>query len=97
MATYVSLSTFTEQGIKGIKDTVKRSDAFKEAAKAAGVTVKEILWTQGQYDIVLISEAPDDAAISALALNLAKLGNVRGQTLRAFTASEMTKILEKVA
>jgi uncharacterized protein with GYD domain len=95
MATYVSLSTFTEQGLKGIKDTVKRSEAYKEAAKAAGITVKEILWTQGQYDIVLIAEAPDDATISALALNLAKMGNVRGQTLRAFTAAEMTKILRR--
>ena len=96
MATYVSLSNFTDQGIKSIKDTVKRSEALREGAKAAGITVKEILWTQGQYDLVLIFEAPDDATVSALALSAARLGNVRGQTLRAFTAGEMTKILEKV-
>jgi uncharacterized protein with GYD domain len=61
------------------------------------VTIKEVLWTQGQYDIVLISDGPDELAGSALALNTLKQGNVRGQTLRAFTAAEMAKILEQVA
>ena len=58
--------------------------------------MKEILWTQGQYDLVTIVEAPDDAAIAAMGLSVAKMGNVTGQTLRAFTASEMEKILAKV-
>jgi len=97
MATYVILSNFTDQGIKSVKDTVKRSEAVREGARAAGITVKDILWTQGQYDVVLVLEAPDDAAVSTLMLSAARLGNVRGQTLRAFTAGEMTKILEKVA
>jgi uncharacterized protein with GYD domain len=96
MATYVTLATFTDQGIRNVKDTAKRAEAFKKGAKQAGVTVKEILWLQGQYDFLTIIEAPDDAAASALALSVAKLGNIRGQTLRAFTAAEMEKILEKV-
>jgi uncharacterized protein with GYD domain len=97
MATYVLLATFTEQGIHNVKDSVKRAEAFKKAAKQAGASVKELLWLQGQYDLVTIVEAPDDTTASALALNVAKLGNIRGQTLRAFTAAEMEKILEKVA
>ena len=97
MTTYVTLINFTEQGLKTIKDTVKRSEAAKKTAAANGVKVKEILWLQGQYDMVVISESDDDTKRMALALNTLKNGNVRGQTLRAYTASEMEKILEHVA
>jgi uncharacterized protein with GYD domain len=97
MATYVSLVNFTEKGVREIADTVKRSDAFKKLAKKVGATVKELVWTQGKYDIVAIIEAPDDATASALFLSVARLGNIRSQTLRAFTAAEMEKVLEKVA
>ena len=96
MPTYVTLSNFTEQGMKNIKDTAKRAEAFKKAAKEAGITIKELLWTQGQYDIVTVLEAPDEISASALALSVGKLGNITGQTLRAFTATEMEKILQKV-
>ena len=67
MVTYVVLSTFTDQGIRNAKDTMKRAEAFKDMAKKVGVTVKEIFWTQGQYDIVTIVEAQDE--LSATALN----------------------------
>ena len=97
MATYVTLYNFTDQGTRTIKETIKRADAAKKAAAAAGAKVKEILWLQGKYDIIVISEASDDIAGAAFGLNTVKLGNVRGQTLRAFTAAEMEKILEKVA
>ena len=97
MATYISLVNFTEKGIREISDTVKRADAFKKLAKKLGATVKELVWTQGMYDIVAIIDAPDDATASALSLSVAKLGNIRSQTLHAFTAAEMEKILEKVA
>ena len=96
MATYVSLVNLTEKGAREINDTVKRADAFKTLAKKLGATVKELVWTQGKYDIVAIVEAPDDATASAVFLSAAKLGNIRSQTLRAFTAAEMEKILEKV-
>jgi uncharacterized protein with GYD domain len=97
MATYVTLYNFTDQGLRNIKDTVKRADAAKKAAAGVGAKIKDILWLQGQYDIVVISESSDEIAGSAFALNTLKLGNVHGQTLRAFTAAEMEKILEKVA
>ncbi len=96
MPTFVTLANFTDQGLRNIKDSPKRAEAFKSLAKEHGCTVKEILWTHGHYDIVSIVEAPDEAAASSLALSLAKLGNVRGHTLRAFSAAEMQKILDKV-
>ena len=97
MATYVTLVNFTEKGFHDIKDTIKRVEAFKELAKKHGATVKEILWTQGAYDMVSIIEAPDGETFAALMLNVARLGNVHGQSLRGFTAAEMEKILEKVS
>jgi uncharacterized protein with GYD domain len=96
MATYVTLGNFTHQGIQHVEDTTKRADAFKGAAKKAGCTVKEIYWTQGQFDTVMIMDAPDEASATAVLMSLGKLGNVRTQTLRAFTAAELAPILNKV-
>jgi uncharacterized protein with GYD domain len=97
MATYILLANFTDQGIRNVKDTMKRAEAFKATAKKAGVTVKEIFWTLGQHDIVTIVDAPDDMAITAAGLQLGMLGNIRTQTLRAFPATEMERILSKIA
>jgi uncharacterized protein with GYD domain len=96
MPTYVTLANFTDQGMRDVKNIPKRAEAFKSAAKQFGCTVKELLYTQGQYDVVSIVEAPDEATASALTLSIAKNGNVSGQTLRAFSVAEMEKILAKV-
>ena len=96
MATYIVLANFTEQGIRNVKDTTKRADAFKEMAKSSGVTVKDLYWTLGHFDIVATVEAADDMMVTALGLTLGKSGNVRTQTLRAFSPSEMASILSKV-
>jgi uncharacterized protein with GYD domain len=96
MASYILLASYTEQGIKGIKDTVKRTSAVKEMAKKAGVEMKESYWTLGQFDVVALFEAPDDATMTAFSLSVAKLGNVKTQTLRAFSGKEMTDILSKL-
>ncbi|HWB45987.1 MAG TPA: GYD domain-containing protein [Hyphomicrobiaceae bacterium] len=96
MATYVLLATYTEQGLRGIKDTIKRTEAVREMAKKAGLTMKESYWTLGQYDVVAVFEAPDDAAMTAFALAIAKLGNVKTQTLRAFSSKEMAGVLGKI-
>lgn len=96
MATFVVLGCFTEQGIRDAKDTTKRAEAFKEMAKKIGVTVKDVYWTLGQFDVVAICEAPDDATASALAFSVGALGNVRTQTLRAFSQSEIGAILGKM-
>ena len=97
MAYYVLLSNFTDQGIKSIKDTQKRAEAFKALAKKKGAKIHTLLWTLGQHDVVAIAEADDDIAITALALSIASLGNVRTQTLRAFDAADMSKIMAKMA
>ncbi|AND93238.1 uncharacterized protein with GYD domain [Bradyrhizobium diazoefficiens] len=96
MVTYVVLGNFTDQGVRNVKDSPKRADAFKEMAKTFGVTVKEIVWTQGRYDVVTVLEAPDEAAAMSLSLSLSALGNVRTETLRAFSAADMTKIVGKM-
>ena len=97
MATYIVLANFTEQGIRNVKDSPQRADAFKDMAKKTGATVKDVFWTHGQYDAVAIVEAPDDASATALGLSVAKLGNIRTQTLRAFSAADMKNILGKVS
>jgi uncharacterized protein with GYD domain len=96
MAMYVVLANFTDQGVRNVKDSTKRAEAFKELAKSSGATVKDLYWTLGQYDIVATVDAPNDMAITALGLTLAKAGNVRTQTLRAFSQAEMGSILSKV-
>ncbi len=73
MVTYVVLTKFTDQGIRNAKDSPKRAEAFKQMAATFGATVKELFWTQGQFDIVTVVEAPDE--ISATALNLSIKGS----------------------
>jgi uncharacterized protein with GYD domain len=73
-----------------------RRGPFKAAAKKAGATVKDVFWTLGQYDVVAIVEAPDDVSMTALGLDTGRLGNVRTQTLRAFSAADMKNILAKL-
>lgn len=96
MASYIALATFTDQGIRSVKDTVKRADAAKELAKRYGVTMTQIWWTLGQYDIVVLLDAPDDASATAFNLALCSAGNVRTQTLKAFTRDETAAMLGKL-
>jgi uncharacterized protein with GYD domain len=96
MATFITLVNFTDQGIKNIKESPKRANAFQDLAKKSGCTVKEVYWTQGQYDLITVVEAPDEQTMSALILSVAGAGNVRGQTLRAFNAAEFGAILKKM-
>jgi uncharacterized protein with GYD domain len=97
MATYILLGTFTDQGIRNIKDTTKRAEAVRAMGKKAGVAVKDVFWTLGQYDVAAILDAPDEAAATSLALSIGALGNVRTQLLRAFTEKEIGPILREVS
>ncbi len=96
MPTYVSLLNWTDQGIRKVKETTKRSKAFLDRAGKMKVKVREIYWTMGRYDVVVIMEAPDDEAISRLMLGVGALGNFKSETLRAFSAQEMTQILKEM-
>lgn len=96
MATFISTIKFTQQGIKGIDDSTKRAAAFKAAAKKLGAKVTNVYWTLGEYDGLLVLESPDDETAMTVLLHLAALGNVHTTTVRAFTASEMDKIIANV-
>lgn len=97
MVTYIALASFTDQGVKNVKETTRRADAVKEMGVKFGVNMKDIYWTLGQYDLVVFLEAADDAAVTAFSLSIAAAGNVRMQSLRAFSKDEMNVILGKMA
>jgi uncharacterized protein with GYD domain len=96
MATYISLVQFTDKGIQAAKETTERVSEWVAKVESKGVTLKQMYWTLGQYDQVCIFDAPDDETAASVLLAADMLGNIRTQTLRAFTASEMEKILAKV-
>ena len=93
MATYISLIKLTHQGVTTIKEGPSRLDAGKETFKAFGSELRAFYFTMGQYDIVAISEAPDDAAAAKVALAIGAAGNVSTETLRAFTEDEYREIV----
>jgi uncharacterized protein with GYD domain len=95
MATFIALLQFTDQGVRSVANTTKRSEDAKGAAAKMGVTFKDMFWTLGHYDVVVVAEAPDDETMTALMLKLGSLGNVKSETLRAFSAAEMEAILRK--
>ena len=96
MATFIVLGSFTDQGVRTVKESPKRADAFKALAAKAGVKVRDIYWTLGHYDVVSVVEAPDSATATSLGLAIASLGNIRTETLTAFSAEEFGKILGKM-
>ena len=96
MATYIVLGKFTDQGIRSVKDTAKRADAFKAMAKKAGATVKDLYWTLGQFDVITMVDAPDDATLASLLMSAGALGNLHTQSLRAFSAEEMGAIVGRM-
>jgi uncharacterized protein with GYD domain len=61
-----------------------------------GVRVKEIYWTMGQYDVVTIIDAPDDATATRVLLAAGSMGNVQTETLRAYTQNEVARILKGI-
>ena len=96
MATHIFLVRFTREGARAIHDSPKRAAAFAKTAQRLGIEVEATYWTSGSYDGVLLLDAPDDEAASALALTLARAGNVQTETLRAFDRERMKAILARV-
>lgn len=93
MPAYISLINFTEQGVKDAKNTVNRLRAVEKAIEAAGGRKIGAWWTLGQYDMVFISEGPDDETTTRLLLQIGMQGNVRTTTMRAFSEEEMERIV----
>lgn len=93
MPTHVTLVNWTDQGIRNVKESPARLDAYKEAAKAAGVKVKDFYLVNGRYDMVIITETANEESAVKLALATASRGAVRTETLRAFTENEYRKMI----
>jgi len=97
MSNYVLLIDWTEQGIKNVKDTVKRAKSFESAIEKAGGKSLGFYYTIGRYDMVAIVQAPTDEAIASVLFSLGSLGNVRTETLKAFSTDESANIIEKLS
>jgi uncharacterized protein with GYD domain len=95
MPRYVILYRFTQQGLKNIKDTVKRAAQMRAENESRGFKVQGLYWTQGAYDLVSVIEAPSEEAMVAGLFNIAEAGNVHSETLRAFDETEMQRALEQ--
>jgi len=96
MITYIGLLNFTDKGLQSIKETTKRAAAAKEAGKKHGVNMRDMFWTVGKYDAICVLEAEDEASLLAFNVGTAQQGNVRLQSLRAFSAPDFDKILTKL-
>jgi uncharacterized protein with GYD domain len=91
--TYIALGRWTSQGLQKIQESPPRLDAGRKAFETTGVKLKEFYMVMGQYDMVIVAEAPDDATLARATLTLASKGNVQTETLRAFTEDEYRKIV----
>ncbi|HEY7517206.1 MAG TPA: GYD domain-containing protein [Methylomirabilota bacterium] len=96
MPTYLVLGSFTDQGIRSVRDSLKREDAFRKQCEKVGAQVRDVYRTMGRYDMAAVLEAPDDIVLSALIYSIGALGNVRTETLRAFTRQETEQAVAKM-
>ncbi len=96
MPGYVSLLKYTQQGLANIKESPNRLKQAKAAAEKMGIKWVGAWVTMGEYDLVIVWDAPDDQTIAALALAQARLGNVTTQTLRAFSEDEFAQVVGKL-
>jgi len=96
MATYLILFQYTQKGIESVKESPARVEALKQMFREAGAEIKEFYALLGRYDTAFIAEAPDDETIAGLALAIGSKGNIRSETLRAFTADEFRKMVAAI-
>jgi uncharacterized protein with GYD domain len=96
MPTFIVFLSWTDQGIRNVKETAKRAEAARKAAEKLGGKL-ELYYTLGEYDIVGICEAPSDEAQLQLLMQIGALGNVRTKTLKAWTESEASKVVTKLS
>jgi uncharacterized protein with GYD domain len=97
MPTYISLLKMTTEGAKNVKSLIQRQRDAVKAAQAAGVKVHGTWMTLGRYDLVSVVEAPDDATMARVALQVGKNGNFSTETLKAFNEAETEKIISSVS
>ena len=96
MPTYVSLCTWTDQGIKNFKDSLSRAKEAEDAMGKLGVRIQSLYWTVGPYDLVAIVDADDEESATAALLALGAQGNIRTTTMRGYDAKGMSRIVSKL-
>ncbi len=96
MVTYLIMGKFTDLGIKNVKETIARSERFKEIAKECGATIKEIMWLTGDYDVFCIAEAEDEKQIATMLLKAGSRGYVKTNSYRAFNKDEVTEMVKNL-
>jgi uncharacterized protein with GYD domain len=96
MARYLSLLTWTDQGLRNAKDTLNRASTARQAFTSKGAKIIDIYWLLGQYDLVVIFEAPDDETATRLLMTLGMQGNIRSATMRAFNDKEMEGVMSGI-
>ena len=96
MATYIVLINWTEKGVQQVKDSPQRFDAGRKALQDMGGDIKQVFLTMGDYDLVAICEAPDDAVMARFLIQLGMLGNVRTRTLKAFSEPAYREIISSL-
>ena len=96
MPTYITLVRYTQEGAQNMKESPARPDAAKEVFKAMGAELKAYYLTMGQYDAVVIGEAPNDETVAKLALTIGAAGAIRTETLRAFTEDEFRELISEL-
>ncbi|MEF0938745.1 GYD domain-containing protein [Rhizobium sp. BR 362] len=93
MTTYIVLLNWTDQGVRGVKESPRRLDAAKKQLQEMGGSFKQFFLTMGDHDMVAVCEAPDDAVMARFALTLGMNGNVRSRTLKAFPEAAYREII----
>jgi len=96
MPTYITLINYTPKGIENVKESPNRLDAAKKVFKTMGAELKEFYLVMGRYDIIMVTEAPNDETVAKIALALGSLGNVRTESFRAFKENEYRKIVSEL-
>lgn len=96
MPTYITLVNYTQKGIENVKESPERLEGAKEAFRGMGAELKEFYLVMGRYDIILVTEAPNDETVAKIALALGSLGNVRTESFRAFKEDEYRKIVSSL-
>lgn len=97
MPTYIILTNYSQKGIERIKESPARLDSVKGLFKKMGAELKDFYLVQGRYDIIVIAEAPDDETVAKISLAIGAQGNVRTETLRAYTEDEYRKIISALS
>jgi len=96
MPLFICSLSWTDQGIRAVKDVPKRAKQSREIAKKTGVTIKDVYLTSGETDLLVFLETPSGDNVAKFALALSALGNVRTRTSRAWTEDEMVKLISSL-